>query len=150
MRLLVNTTIGVGGIFDVATGWGWPTHDTDAGITLALWGLPKGPYLFLPVLGPSSPRDATGFGGDIAEDPLTWVGNGEVVSALGWTPLRADRDRHPRLACSMLDKIEQTALDPYATIPQPLPPAPAIPDRGCPTGRSGDRAGVVCATAPPK
>src|SRR6202035_5456132 len=66
MRLVVNTTIGVGGIFDVATGWGWPAHDSDAGITFALWGVPNGPFLFLPVLGPSNPRDVAGFGTDIA------------------------------------------------------------------------------------
>ena len=47
MRLLVNSTVGVAGVFDVATGWGWPEHDTDAGMSLALWGLPNGPYLFL-------------------------------------------------------------------------------------------------------
>ena len=55
MRLLINTTIGAGGVFDVATGWGFPDHDTDAGLTLAVWGVPGGPFLFLPVLGPSNP-----------------------------------------------------------------------------------------------
>ena len=80
MRLLVNSTVGVAGVFDVATGWGWPAHDSDAGMTFAMWGLPEGPFLFLPVLGPSSPRDATGFGTDIGIDPFTWAGYGVVVT----------------------------------------------------------------------
>ena len=43
MRFLVNSTVGVAGIFDVATGWGYPSHDADSGMTLAIWGLPDGP-----------------------------------------------------------------------------------------------------------
>ena len=62
MRFLINTTVGVFGIFDVAKGWGYPDHDADFGMTLASWGVPEGPFLFLPVLGPSDPRDAVGFG----------------------------------------------------------------------------------------
>jgi len=116
MRIVVNSTVGVAGIFDVATGWGWPKHETDAGMTLALWGLPEGPFLFLPVLGPSSPRDATGFASDLAMDPLTWVGQGVVVSALGWSrySLSAVNTRADLLVD--LDKIKEQALDPYATI----------------------------------
>ena len=77
MRFLINTTVGVLGIFDVATKWGYPDHDADFGMTLANWGVPEGPFLFLPVLGPSDPRDAVGFGVDIALDPFTWVGAGQ-------------------------------------------------------------------------
>jgi phospholipid-binding lipoprotein MlaA len=116
MRLLVNTTVGVGGVFDVATDWGWPAHDSDGGITLAMWGLPNGPFLFLPVLGPSSPRDATGFGGDIAMDPLTWVGQGDVVSALGWSRYSLSAIDTRASVLNDLDKIKAQALDPYATI----------------------------------
>ena len=61
MRFLINTTVGVLGFFDVAKGWGYPDHDADFGMTLANWGVPSGPFLFLPVLGPSDPRDAVGF-----------------------------------------------------------------------------------------
>ena len=85
MRFLINTTIGVVGIFDVAKDLGYPDHDSDFGMTLALWGVPDGPFLFLPVLGPTNPRDATGFAVDIAADPFTWVGRGAVVTALDWT-----------------------------------------------------------------
>ncbi len=57
-RFLINSTIGLAGIFDVATKIGLPRHEEDFGQTLALWGVPSGPYIMLPVLGPSSARDA--------------------------------------------------------------------------------------------
>ncbi|HVH77747.1 MAG TPA: VacJ family lipoprotein, partial [Stellaceae bacterium] len=56
-RALINTTIGFGGMFDVATKLGVPYHTNDLGITLATWGVASGPYMMLPVLGPSNPRD---------------------------------------------------------------------------------------------
>ena len=55
MRFLINTTVGVAGMFDVAERWGYPDHSSDFGMTLALWGVPEGPFLFLPILGPSQP-----------------------------------------------------------------------------------------------
>ncbi len=68
-RLLVNTTLGLLGWFDVAQHVGLPHHDEDLGQTLATWGVPSGPYLVLPILGPSSVRDAGGRVGDIYTDP---------------------------------------------------------------------------------
>jgi phospholipid-binding lipoprotein MlaA len=59
-RLLVNTIMGLGGLFDVATDIGLDRHDEDFGQALGKWGIPAGPYLMLPVLGPSSVRDAFG------------------------------------------------------------------------------------------
>ena len=114
MRLLINTTVGAGGVFDVATGWGFPDHDTDAGLTLAVWGVPGGPFLFLPVLGPSNPRDAVGYGANSALDPLTWVSFGGS-STFGVVHFAAGAvDSRSRLL-SETDAIEKTALDPYAT-----------------------------------
>ena len=115
MRLLINTTVGVGGIFDVADGWGYPQHDTDFGVTLALWGLPDGPYLFLPLLGPSDPRDATGFGADIALDPFTWIGRGTTVTALYWSRFGVSALDARAAHLDDIDQIKKTALDPYAT-----------------------------------
>jgi phospholipid-binding lipoprotein MlaA len=118
MRFLINTTAGVLGIFDVATKWGYPEHDADFGMTLALWGVPEGPFLFLPVLGPSDPRDAAGFGADIALDPFTWVGTGP--NHPGWTAFKWSRqalnaiDARERVL-DQIDQIKKTALDPYAT-----------------------------------
>ena len=57
-RFLINTTIGIGGLFDPATKFGLPAHDEDFGQTLGVWGVPPGPYLVIPLLGPSDFRDA--------------------------------------------------------------------------------------------
>lgn len=63
-RFLVNSTVGLLGIFDVASKIGLPKHLEDFGQTLGYWGFDSGPYLMLPVLGPSTIRDAAGFGVD--------------------------------------------------------------------------------------
>src|SRR5579859_658134 len=69
-RLVLNLTFGVGGIMDVATPMGIPRHDADFGQTLAVWGVGEGPYLVLPVIGPSNPRDGVGYLVDSFADPL--------------------------------------------------------------------------------
>jgi phospholipid-binding lipoprotein MlaA len=68
-RFLVNSTVGVLGWFDVASHVGLPHHDEDLGQTLAVWGVPSGPYLVIPVIGPSSVRDAGGRVGDLYANP---------------------------------------------------------------------------------
>jgi len=65
-RFAVNTTVGVLGFFDPATGWGLEAHQEDFGQTLGVWGVPPGAYLVLPIVGPSNPRDAVGLAGDYA------------------------------------------------------------------------------------
>ena len=65
-RFLLNSTAGVGGLFDPAAEAGLPEHDEDFGQTLGVWGVPPGPYLVLPLLGPSSPRDTGGLVVDAA------------------------------------------------------------------------------------
>jgi len=116
MRLVVNTTFGIGGIFDVATDWGWPDHENDGGMTFAVWGLGDGPYLFLPILGPSSPRDAAGFASDFAVSPFSWIGVGTVAQALSYTKTAASAVDARANVIDALDKITSQALDPYATI----------------------------------
>lgn len=115
MRFLINTTAGALGFFDLATDWGYPDHDADFGITMALWGVPEGPFLFLPVFGPSDPRDAIGLGVNSAMDPFTWVGQGAAVRALDWSRFAMtgldQRERH----LDDIDNTKRTALDPYAT-----------------------------------
>ncbi len=114
MRFLINTTAGGLGLFDVATGWGYPDHNSDFGLTLALWGVGDGPFLFLPIIGPSNPRDATGFGADIVLDPLTWASFGGSTAAgvarYGFNAL----DTRERFI-DPVDQIKRSALDPYAT-----------------------------------
>lgn len=73
-RFLVNSTFGVLGLFDVAaTETGIEGHSEDFGQTLGVWGVPEGPYLVLPLMGPSNLRDVTGRGVDNAFDPLNWA-----------------------------------------------------------------------------
>jgi phospholipid-binding lipoprotein MlaA len=72
-RFMVNSTLGLGGIFDHATGLGEPFHYEDFGQTLGTWGVGTGPYLVLPVLGPSNSRDFTGMVADTAVNPMTWI-----------------------------------------------------------------------------
>lgn len=73
MRFLINTTLGVAGIFDVAAEWGYEYHDEDFGQTLAVWGVGEGFYLVLPLLGPSTARDTVGLVVDSFIDPWPYV-----------------------------------------------------------------------------
>lgn len=77
-RFAINTTIGIGGIFDPAESMGLERHDEDFGQTLAVWGVPAGPYLFIPLMGPTTVRDGAGRIVDIAFDPLTWANFDDV------------------------------------------------------------------------
>jgi len=99
MRFLINTTAGGLGLFDVATDWGYPDHSNDLGLTLALWGVEGGPYLYLPVIGPTNPRDAAGFGGNAAN-----------LGRYGATAV----DTRERFI-DPIDSVKRSALDPYAT-----------------------------------
>ncbi len=71
-RFLANTTIGVFGVFDVATKMGLEKHKRDFGQTLGVWGAGEGPYLVLPLFGPSNLRDGVGLIGDYAAYPPTY------------------------------------------------------------------------------
>jgi phospholipid-binding lipoprotein MlaA len=71
-RFGVNTTVGVLGFFDPAAHWGLEEHFEDFGQTLGVWGVPPGPYLVIPFLGPSSPRDAAGVAVDTALSVTPW------------------------------------------------------------------------------
>src|SRR5262245_26904510 len=68
---VINTTAGVGGLFDVASDYDLPRHDEDAGQTFAVWGISDGPFLMLPLFGPSNPRDTAGMAVEFVADPLS-------------------------------------------------------------------------------
>jgi len=72
-RLVINSTLGLGGFFDPASKIGIAGHGEDFGQTLAVWGVKEGPYLVLPFIGPSNPRDATGLAVDTAIDPTNQI-----------------------------------------------------------------------------
>lgn len=72
-RVAINSTLGVLGLFDIATEAGIEKHQEDFGQTLGWWGFPDGPFIMLPLFGPSSARDAGGFAVDYFTDPITYV-----------------------------------------------------------------------------
>jgi phospholipid-binding lipoprotein MlaA len=111
-RVMVNTTVGVLGVLDVASNLDLPKHDEDFGQTLGDWGMGPGPFIVLPFFGPSSGRDAIGQVVDWYTDPLTYVNDGNV--AWGLKGLRLVDRRSDLLAASRV--FEQAALDPYAFI----------------------------------
>jgi phospholipid-binding lipoprotein MlaA len=115
-RFVLNSTFGVLGIMDVAEPMGLEGHGEDFGQTLAVWGVPEGPYLMLPLFGPSSPRDGIGMGVDMYVDPVGWW-TGEVGA--DWaSPTRTavggidTREEY----LEILDDIERSSLDYYASI----------------------------------
>ena len=115
MRFLINSTLGGLGAVDVARRLGYPANGSDFGETLALWGAPEGPFLFLPLLGPTDPRDALGLGVDTAADPFGWLGSGAAVTALNWSRFGLTAvDKRSRVL-GEISGIKRTALDPYAT-----------------------------------
>ncbi|MEX0370441.1 MAG: VacJ family lipoprotein [Tateyamaria sp.] len=73
VRFMTNSVLGIFGLFDVATDFDVPQHDTDFGETLYVWGVGEGPYLELPVLGPSTARNATGKLVDLFTNPLSYT-----------------------------------------------------------------------------
>ncbi len=114
-RFVVNSTVGLGGFFDVADTLGLPPHPgADFGTTLGVWGVEGGPFLFLPLLGPSNARDATGLVGNVVLNPFTWVSFGGV-NALVYSQYGVGAlDTRERLL-DPVDQVKRESLDPYAT-----------------------------------
>jgi len=114
-RLVVNTTIGAAGVVDVAARWGLPPHQADFGQTLGVWGVGEGPYVQLPLLGPSNPRDVVGTAVDLALNPLTFVGGAPATYAgvaTGGANAVDKRAEH----LEDLDALERNSLDYYAAL----------------------------------
>lgn len=109
-RVTTNTLWGLGGIFDVASELKIPKHKEDFGQTLGTWGLKSGPYVVLPLFGPSSVRDSAGLVVDLQGNPLSQVDNVPVRNSL--TGLRLVDTRASLLSAG--DLLDQAALDKYA------------------------------------
>ncbi|HSU89981.1 MAG TPA: VacJ family lipoprotein [Sporolactobacillaceae bacterium] len=112
-RFVVNTTVGVAGLFDPASHLGLKKNQADSGETLALYGVKPGPYLVLPLLQPLTVRDAFGYAADSLMDPLSWF----------VTPIGADFGRSAAYQINeraenmtMYDDVEDTSLDLYAAV----------------------------------
>jgi len=114
-RFVLNTTIGIGGLIDIAGKIGIPYHDEDFGQTLGVWGADEGPYLVLPFFGPSNPRDLTGDVVDIAFDPNTYISyNYKFYWSLGRGVLSVI-DLRARNATTLAG-IERGSVDYYASV----------------------------------
>jgi len=108
-RLMVNTSVGVLGLIDVATALELEKHNEDFGQTLGYWGIGDGPYLVLPLLGPSNVRDTVGWVGDFHAWPVTYIDNDRTrytLIGVRFISLRAELLEATRI-------LETAALDPY-------------------------------------
>ena len=104
-RFVFNTTLGIGGLFDVATGFGLERADEDFGQTLAAWGMDEGSYIYYPLLGPSSVRDTPGIVVDVLTDALTYM------ASLPLTLIQFV-DQRASLA-GAVELRDESAFDPY-------------------------------------
>ncbi len=114
LRLGINTVLGIGGLFDPATHFGLERHEEDFGQTLATYGVGPGPYLYIPMLGPSPPRDLFGWGFDWLFDPVTYTGSESLTGPI----VRYTLDGVDARATNMgiIDEIERSSIDFYATV----------------------------------
>lgn len=112
-RLVINSTLGIFGLFDVASEMGFEKHDEDFGQTLAVWGVGDGGYLFLPILGPRTVRDAGGWLLDTNVDPVSWGIQDIPVRNV----TRGTRIVDVRASLLPAERVlEEAALDKYAYI----------------------------------
>ncbi|HBD34196.1 MAG TPA: ABC transporter [Cupriavidus sp.] len=110
MRVAINSVLGIGGLIDIATPAGLPKYKEDFGQTMGVWGVPAGPYLVLPLFGPSSVRDTAGMIVDRFSDPTTYIS--PWYAGLGLQTVRVIDTRAQLLGASSL--IEAAALDRYS------------------------------------
>jgi phospholipid-binding lipoprotein MlaA len=111
-RVGLNSTVGLGGVLDVATEMGIPRTRLDFGQTLGRWGVPSGPYLVLPLLGPSSVRDATGTGIQFRLNDYTNFDDDQLQTSL--TALEVIDTRAGLLRAGTL--LNEAAIDKYSFV----------------------------------
>ena len=115
-RFAINTTIGILGFGDPASSMGFEQHDEDFGQTLAVWGVGEGPYLMIPIFGPSNPRDAVGKIVDFFLDPVNWWARNEGLDSVLWgRTVMTGIDTRDQL-WDVLDDLEKSSIDFYASI----------------------------------
>jgi len=113
LRFLINTTTGIGGLFDPAKNdWHIEPREEDLGQTLGKYGLGHGFYLVLPLLGPSSLRDTAGLAGDWFLDPINYIDDDRVV--IGAHVLNAENEVSLRIG--EYEDLTKSAIDPYVAV----------------------------------
>ena len=117
-RFVINSTLGLVGMFDVAEGWGLPKDKTTFNETFAKWCIPQGPFIVLPLLGPSTPRAATGMALDFVFDPVYWATyqDANVHDKASWGYAIAQGITAREAALDILDDLERNSVDFYATM----------------------------------
>jgi phospholipid-binding lipoprotein MlaA len=115
-RFLMNSTLGVGGVLDLATKAGLEKQSGDFGQTLYSWGVPDGPYLVLPILGPSNPRDGIGIGVDGYADPWSHLASNYHYAWTTWARFGIDGIDQRARNLDTFDEIQRNAIDFYAEL----------------------------------
>jgi phospholipid-binding lipoprotein MlaA len=113
MRVVVNTTFGLGGLIDMATPGGLPKHKEDWGQTFGVWGIPSGPYVVLPFFGPSNVRDTFGTAADLESDYLFRL-LPDVALRNSLTGLRVVNARNTYYEAG--DLLDGAAIDKYSFV----------------------------------
>ncbi len=117
-RMALNTGVGFFGFFDVAEKWGIEDHNEDFGQTLAVWGVGDGPYVYVPLLGPTTARDGIGFGIDaFLTDPLAWYSRGTgAMNWVEWAYFGSAYIDTKDVTMDPLDELKKSSLDYYAAL----------------------------------
>ena len=115
VRFFLNSVAGFGGLDDIASRAGWERHTEDFGQTLAVYGVPSGPYIVAPILGPSTPRHLVGRAVDVLANPWTWIlWDASLLESTSPTLATLVSDRE--VAIETLDTVRESSPDYYATI----------------------------------
>jgi len=115
-RFIVNSTIGIGGIVDVGRRYDVHGHSEDMGQTLAVWGVGEGFYMFVPLLGPTTARDLTGFAIDVYTNPQSLIGQGQILDVWNYTRIGMTVIDTREALLEPFDMVRKTSLDPYSTL----------------------------------
>ena len=115
-RFVINSTVGILGFFDPASYFGLEADYEDFGQTLAVWGLPTGPYIVLPFLGPSSPRDFTGFLSTSLLDPTYQVGNSTNRDLFRYYRMGVGVVNFRSENIEIFDDLQNNSIDYYAAV----------------------------------
>lgn len=118
-RFAVNTTLGLGGTYDVAgLGWNMPKEKTGFDATLAQWGVPDGPFLMLPFIGPSTPRATAGLVGDALVNPIYWatVNDANIHDKVYYPYMAINAVSLYEANMAILDDLERNSVDFYTTM----------------------------------
>ncbi len=115
-RFTINSTLGIAGLLDVAAKLGLDKESGDFGQTLFVWGLPEGPYLIVPILGPSNPRDMVGMGVDAYSDPFSFLATVKSIDEIQISRFVLDGIDQRARVIDILDDLQKNSLDFYAQL----------------------------------